>query len=95
MGILFFGERCRLGEIKKSSFFFPIVGGVSSALLNLLILVLISTALSESIIFPGIAVGGLILTILFSILIYKEKINLYRWIGLFVGAISLVFLNLK
>ena len=26
---------------------------------------------------------------------YKEKINLYRWIGLFVGAISLVFLNLK
>ena len=95
LGILFFGERCRLGEIKKASFVFPIVGGVSSALLNLLILVLISTALSESIIFPGIAVGGLILTILFSILIYKEKINLYRWIGLFVGAISLVFLNLK
>ncbi len=92
---LFFGERCRLGEIKKASFVFPIVGGVSSALLNLLILVLISTALSESIIFPGIAVGGLILTILFSILMYKEKINLYRWIGLFVGAISLVFLNLK
>ena len=95
LGFLFFGERCRLGEIKKASFVFPIVGGVSSALLNLLILVLISTALSESIIFPGIAVGGLILTILFSILIYKEKINLYRWIGLFVGAISLVFLNLK
>lgn len=95
LGFLVFGERCRLGEIKKASFVFPIVGGVSSALLNLLILVLISTALSESIIFPGIAVGGLILTILFSILIYKEKINLYRWIGLFVGAISLVFLNLK
>ena len=94
LGFLFIGESCKLAEIKKVSFVYPIVGGVSSALLNLLILLLISTTLSESVIFPGIAVGGLILTILFSTVIYREKISLYRWVGLSIGAIALVFLNL-
>ncbi|MBR2387205.1 MAG: EamA family transporter [Clostridia bacterium] len=94
LGFLFFGQRCKLRDVKKASLVYPIVGGVSSALLNLLILLLISTSLSESIIFPGIAVGGLILTILFSTVFYREKISPYRWTGLFIGAIALVFLNL-
>lgn len=87
-------DRCKLSDIRRSSVIFPIVGGVSSGLLNLLILLLIASRLSESIIFPGIAVGGLILTILFSTAIYREKPTAYQWIGLGTGAVALVFLNL-
>jgi uncharacterized membrane protein len=87
-------EHARVGEIKKASFIFPILGGISSAVLNLFILLLISSPLSESIIFPGIAVGGLIITMLFSVLAYGEKLPVHRWIGLGVGAVALVFLNL-
>ena len=87
-------DRCKLSHIKKGSAIFPIVGGISSGLLNLFILLLISSPMSEGIIFPGIAVGGLIITILFSTLVYREKPTVFQWIGLGVGAVALVFLNL-
>ena len=90
----FQGDRCRLRELARNTIFFPIIGGISSAVLNLLILLLISTSLSESVIFPGIAVGGLILTTLFSVTAYKEKLYLHQWFGLSIGAVALVFLNL-
>lgn len=88
------GEKVELKRIKKASFAFPVIGGISSALLNLFILWLISSTLPESIIFPGIAVGGLIITILFSTVIYREKPSMSQWLGLGIGAVALVLLNL-
>ena len=80
--------------ILKRSLFYPVIGGISSALLNLLILLLISSDMLESVIFPGIAVGGLTFTLLFSILIYREKLTKLQWCGISVGIVALVFLNL-
>ena len=88
------GEKCRVREIKKVSLICPVVAGMSSMVLNLFTLALISSPMSESIIFPGIAVGGMILTILFSAVIYREKLRAVRWIGLLIGSVALVFLNL-
>ena len=93
--ILYFNKnRCELRKISKKTILFPIIGGINSALLNLLILLMISSPLSESIIFPGIAVGGLILTTLFSVIGYHEKLHPYRCFGIGVGAIALIFLNM-
>ena len=75
-------------------FLYPIFGGMSSAVLNLFIMLLISTPMSESIIFPGIAVGGLIITIFFSAIVFKEKLLSNQWIGLGIGSVALVLLNL-
>ncbi len=88
------GKRCRISEIDRVSLLFPVLGGCSSALLNLFILLLINSSLSESIFFPGIAVGGLILTTVYSVLFCREKLRLHQWMGLAVGAVALVFLNL-
>ena len=87
-------NRCRLRNITKGSILCPIVGGVSSAVLNLFILLLLSTSLSESVIFPGIAVGGFMITTLFSVIVQGERLKRSQWIGLGIGAIALVFLNL-
>lgn len=87
-------ERCRLSTLAKGSVVFPILGGVSSAALNLLILLLMGSSLEESIIFPGIAVGGLTLTLLFSVVAYRERLTARQWIGLGCGTVALVFLNL-
>lgn len=87
-------QSCKLRDIQKKTVIFPIIGGVSSALLNLFILLLISSPLSESIIFPGIAVGGLILTMLFSVIVYREKLRIVQWFGLCIGTVALVFLNI-
>jgi len=81
-------------DLAKGSVKFAVFGGMSSMMLNLLILLMATTALSPSLIYPGIAVGGMILSVLFSVVVCKEKISLSRWIGLAVGAVALVFLNL-
>ncbi|MBO7149080.1 MAG: hypothetical protein J6V93_04400 [Clostridia bacterium] len=87
-------KQCQIHKIKKISLLCPIVGGICSALLNLSIILMISSPLSESIIFPGIAVGGLGLTTLYSLVAYHEKLRTYQWYGLGIGAIALIFLNL-
>jgi len=81
-------------EAIKASWHFPAAAGLSSALTNRFILLLISTPLSASLIYPGIAVGGLMLTVLVSVVVCNEKLRRQQWIGLAVGAVALVFLNL-
>ena len=88
------GEKCSFKEINKPSLLCPVVAGASSMLLNLFTLKLISSPMPESIIFPGIAVGGMILTIMFSAIFYREKLTPVRWAGLCIGTVALIFLNL-
>lgn len=89
------GERCGVKDVqKKASLLCPMVAGLSSTILNLLILLMLSTTLSESVIFPGVAVGGLILTTVFSLIAYKERLTCIQWLGLAIGMVGLVLLNL-
>jgi len=74
---------------------YPVMAGISSALLNLFIIRLALSSLSPAVIYPVIAVGGMLVTILFSVTVCKEKLNLYQWFGLMIGVIAVVFLNLK
>ena len=81
-------------KISKKSMVYPFIGGVSSAILNFSILRLMAFGISESIFFPTIAVGGLIITTLFSSKICKEKLMMNQWVGLGIGMIALIFLNI-
>lgn len=83
-----------LKSLAKGSFKFPIFAGVSSALVNLFILLLANTNLSPAVIYPCIAVGGMILAILVSVIIYKERLMKIQWVGLSVGVVAIVFLNI-
>lgn len=72
----------------------PAIGrGVSNGLANLFSLLLM-TMMAVSLANALLAVGCVILSALISVLIYKEKLNVWQWIGLGIGIISLVFLNL-
>lgn len=83
-------------EIKiniTNGWYIAIIYGVVNALLNLF--VMLSVALiSPGVVFPVICGGGLILTLLLSIVIFKEKLNLYRIIGFVIGVISIVLMNI-
>ena len=72
---------------------FPVIGGFSSTLLNLFTILLMASPLSESVFFPCMVIGALTVTTLFSVLVYKERLSLSQWLGLWVGAVALVFLN--
>lgn len=88
------GKRCRLAEINRVSLLFAVFGGFGSGCLNLFILLLINSTMPESVLFPGIAVGGLILTTVYSVVFCRERLRGHQWAGLAVGAVALVFLNL-
>ena len=103
-GLLFSTLVCALISVKedktnwkkvfKTSWFCPALTGLSSALSNVFILLLIKYKMSSSIIYPGIAVGGLIITILVSLLFFEEKLRKMQWCGIAVGSVALVLLNL-
>jgi len=58
------------------------------------VLVLVKQQMSPVILYPDVAVGGLIITTLFATLLFREKLQPMQWLGLFVGAVALVLLNL-
>lgn len=84
----------RWREIVRDSWYYPAAAGLSSALMNLFVILLASTTLSPSVIYPGQATGGFILTTLISVIFMGEKIRLREGIGLSIGAAALVFLSL-
>ena len=81
-------------QVLKEYWYFPMIAGSSSAICNVFIILMASTSLSTSLIYPALAIGGLTLTTLISILACKERLKLSQWMGLLIGAVALVLLNL-
>jgi len=88
------GDRPKMSDMKKLTVVLPVIAGVSSAALNIFVLNLIASDISESVFFPIIGVGGIIFTTLFSVLAYKEKMSRSRLIGLAIGLVAIVLLNI-
>lgn len=82
------------GTAFKTSWRFPALTGLSSAASNVFILLLVKHQMSPVIIYPGIAVGGLMITTIISLLFFREKLRRMQWYGLAVGAAALVLINL-
>lgn len=78
----------------KTAWCFPGLAGFSSVFSNIFILLMIKFQLSPVIIYPTIAVGGLMLTVIISLIFFKEKLSPLQWCGMAVGSVALVLLNL-
>ena len=48
--------------------------------------------LPSSVVYPVISVGGLILTALASLLLFKEKLRPAQWAGMGLGCVSVILL---
>ena len=88
------GKRRDWGKAFRRGWYGPCLAGGSSALANTCTLILIKRQMSSTIIYPGIAVGGLILTTLISFFFFRERLRPLGWCGLAIGAVALVLLNL-
>lgn len=81
-------------QVLREYWYYPVIAGSSSAICNVFIILMASTSLSTSLIYPALAIGGLTLTTMVSVLVCKERLKLSQWIGLVIGAVALVLLNL-
>ena len=92
---------CSLGGTKKnwkkialSSWYLPIFAGISGAMTGIMQTILLNRNMSTSIIYPALAVGGLTVTLVFSVFAFKEKLRPIQWCGIAVGCVALVLLNI-
>lgn len=69
------------------------VYGISIALVNLLVMIL-STKMNVSLMFPLVSAGGLIANSLISIFVYKEKLTKKQYVGLSFGALAVILINI-
>ena len=78
----------------KTSWWMPVGAGICNLLVNLFVMLLALTALSTSLIYPVIGVGGLAVVTVFSLLVFKEKMRWWQWLGVAVGAVAVLLLSL-
>ena len=78
----------------KRSGWVPVCAGVCNLVLNLMAILMASTDLSPSLIYPLIGVGGLSIVTVFSLLVFKEKMSRRQWLGVAIGAVAVVLLSL-
>ena len=88
------GEKGDVRRMVKTSVHFPILSGVSNVFNNFFVLLLAVSTLSPSFIYPVLAVGGLMITMLFSLFAFKEKMKWWQWLGIFVGCCAVVLLSI-
>ena len=77
----------------KGAWHYPLGAGISSALGNLFV-VLMATKLSSNLVYPTLAVGCLALTSLGAVVLFKEKLAWWQWIGVAVGAVAVALLSI-
>ena len=81
-------------EILKTSGWLPITAGICNVVLNVFVILMASTNLSPSLIYPTIGVGGLMVVTLFSVFAFEEKLKWQQWLGIAIGAVAIVLLSL-
>jgi drug/metabolite transporter (DMT)-like permease len=81
------------GELLRGSWYFPVSAGALNALANLFVMILATSELSPSLIYPVLSVGALIVTGFFSAFVFKEKMLPWQWAGVAVGAAAVAILS--
>ena len=89
----FFNEKKETAEHLKKGVVWYAVCGIANGLVNYFVLIL-SNTVPASVMFPIIAAGGIIVTALVSICLYKEKLSNQQKIGFVLGIFAIILLNL-
>lgn len=90
---IFFKERREIIPSVKCGAHLMVLCGIANGLVNLFVMIA-SKVIPNSVMFPLISAGGIVLTWLISVFLYKEKLSVKQNIGLVLGIISIIFLNL-
>ena len=78
----------------KTAWWMPVCAGLCSLALNVLVMQMTVSDLSSSLIYPVIGVGGLAVVTVFSLVLFKEKMTWWQWLGVVFGAVSVLLLSI-
>jgi drug/metabolite transporter (DMT)-like permease len=94
LGMYLKGDKSDFQPLLKKTSVYPIASGVFNFGVNLFVILLASTALSPSLIYPVLSVGGLAITTVASIFLFKEKMKWWQWLGVVIGAAAVAILSI-
>ena len=80
-------------EMLKPCIKYGAVKGLINGIMNYLVMV-VSASMPNSVLFPSISAGGIVLTFICALTIYKEKLSKIQTVGYILGIVSVVFLNI-
>lgn len=83
-------KRISMPKIKNGGIF-AVACGLANGAVNLLTMVM--AKYPATIVYPTISAGGIVLTFLLSMLIFKEKLSRNQYIGFVTGIVAVVVLN--
>lgn len=89
-----FSDKSELRDVPKRAYPFPLISGFANGFLNLFIILLATSSLSPSLIYPTLAIGSLMVNIVFSAFVFKEKMRWWQWVGVGIGALATGILSL-
>ena len=81
-------------RFKPNDLILPVFAGVINGLYNLLLTVLASSAIPPAVLYPLLAVGGVVISCAVSVFFFKERFTLIQYAGIAAGLASVVLLNL-
>lgn len=81
-----------LTQLKQGLGYYTVCG-LSNGVTNYLTLVL-ANRMPASVMFPVISAGGVVLAALIAIFVYKEKLQPQQWLGMLLGTLAVIALNL-
>ena len=87
-------EKSGVKRILKTSVHFPVLSGVSNVSSNFFVLLLAVSRLSPSLVYPVLSVGGLMITMLFSLFAFQEKMRWWQWLGIGFGCCAVALLSI-
>lgn len=79
---------------EKRLWIYAILSGLANGFTNQMVMLLVANRMPQSIIQPTVSAGGLVLTLLAAVLLYKEKQSKAKYVAFALGAVSLVLLNI-
>ena len=88
-----FNEKSDTVSNLKAGFWLFAICGIANGVVNYLVL-LLSNRLPASVMFPVISAGGIVLSAIVAITVYKEKLSKYQWVGMILGIFSIISLNM-
>ena len=91
--ISFIKERREMLPTLKAGAPYMVLCGLANGIVNLFVM-LAAPLIPNSIMFPIISAGGIVLTWVISVFLYREKLSIKQNIGMVLGVASIVFLNL-
>lgn len=86
-------ERKAMKVCAKAGWHWALICGLLNGMVNLFVMIL-SSSMPVSVMFPLISAGGLVVTYLVSRFVYKESLTKLQFVGFILGLAAVVFLNI-